>query len=55
MPLCRNTIKVSNVGDVEYMENFDNSDADAIFRSPIGSINGEASVDEGKEEEKRYK
>lgn len=38
------------MGDVEYMENFDNKDADSIFRSPDGSINGDASVDEEKEE-----
>lgn len=42
------------MGDVEYMENFDNRDADSIFGSPIGSVNGDASVDEGKEE-KSYK
>lgn len=55
LPLCRNKIKVSNVGDVEYMENYDNRDADSIFRSPIGSINGDVSVDEEKEERKSYK
>lgn len=37
------------------MENFDNRDADSIFRSPIGSVNGDASVDEEKEEKKSYK
>eukprot|EP00752_Nemacystus_decipiens_P010330 g9202.t1 len=47
--------QVSNVGDVEYMENFDNRDADSIFRSPIGSVNGDASVNEEKEEKKSYK
>lgn len=42
------------MGDVEYMENFDSMDADAIFRSSNGSVSGDASVDEEKEE-KSYK
>lgn len=44
------------MGDVEYMENFDNRDADSIFRSPGGSVNGQQSSigiasDDEKEEE----
>ncbi|CAM9670667.1 unnamed protein product [Ectocarpus sp. 8 AP-2014] len=39
--------QVSNVGDVEYMEKFDNRDADSIFRSPVASINGHESFDDG--------
>ncbi|CAM9214228.1 unnamed protein product [Scytosiphon promiscuus] len=51
--------QASNVGDdADYMEHFDNRDADSIFRSPIGSFNGrknsdDAASDEEKEEKTR--
>lgn len=43
--------------DAEYMENYDNRDADSIFRSPVGSINGRKSSDDGAsdDEEKEEK
>ncbi|CAB1110286.1 unnamed protein product [Ectocarpus sp. CCAP 1310/34] len=49
--------QVSNVGDVEYTEKFDNRDADSIFRSPVASISGHESFDDdasdnGREEKK---
>jgi len=48
--------KVSDIGEVEYMENFDNRDADSIFRSPGGSVNGQQSSisDDENQEEKSF-